>query len=122
MNAENRSRRVGARLYRVVLCAWHAGRCRKCNKEELLSGWRRHRRSHAKVRAIERYSVHINNQDLKNIAGMIRNRKQISRVRISNTKSINEIEYMGLVMLVVYSHRHDEIITFLPRKEKQTCD
>ena len=79
--------------------------------------WRKHRRCHAKTRAAERYRVRLTNQDLVNIVGMIRNRKTDTLRRISNSKRIHRVAYRGAVMLVLYSVRHHEVITFLPPEE-----
>lgn len=76
--------------------------------------WRKHRKCHAKIRAEERYSLALTNQDLANIAGMINNRKFIVRKRLSHTKSVNLVRYQQRRLVVLYSHRHNEVITFLP--------
>jgi hypothetical protein len=91
--------------------------------------WRKHRKCHAKVRAEERYEIHLTNQDLVNIVGMIKNRKYIASHRISNSKSVKLVEYREQKLVVLYSHRHQEVITFLPREnshakrlEAAVCD
>ena len=76
--------------------------------------WRKHRKCHAKIRAEERYQLALTNQDLANIAGMINNRKTIARKRLTSSKSVNLIRYHQKPLVVLYSHRHKEIITFLP--------
>lgn len=76
--------------------------------------WRRHRRCHAKIRAAEHYGISLNNQDLANIIGMIRNRKANRSIRVSTSKAIKVITYQGKALVALYSNRHHEIITFLP--------
>lgn len=79
--------------------------------------WRRYRRDHAKRRADERYQVRLTNQDLKNIAGMIRNRKAETVRRISNSKRLHCVVYRETALLALYSCRHHEVITFLPPED-----
>ena len=76
--------------------------------------WRKHRRHHAKTRAAERYQVRLTDQDLVNIVGLIRNRKATATRPVSNSKSLKRIVYRDIDMIVLYSHRHHEVITFLP--------
>ena len=76
--------------------------------------WRKRRRSHAKVRAAERYDLNLTRQDLANIVGMIRNRKIVSSRRQSRSKNLIAIDYKDRRLVLVYSQRHQEVITFLP--------
>ncbi len=78
------------------------------------SKWRKHRRCHARIRAAERYRLHLTRQDLRNIAGMIRNGKAAAGHRLSQSKSVALVNYQGRALIVLYSSRHDEVITFLP--------
>lgn len=80
--------------------------------------YRRHRVKHSKIRANERYGVSLTDQDLKNICGMIRNKKRLFHKKLSTKKSINQVEYFNKKLWVLYSHRHQEIITFLPKTFK----
>lgn len=76
--------------------------------------WRKHRRNHAKLRASERYHLRLTNQDLDNIVGMIRNNQARPLRRLSCSKSIKQLRYLDIDLIVIYSHRHNEVITFLP--------
>ncbi len=80
--------------------------------------WRKHRRYHAKVRAAERYQLRLTNQDLANIVGMIKNGKAIARIRISQSKSVRLVRYQQKDLVVIYSNKHNEIITVLPKDHK----
>jgi hypothetical protein len=80
--------------------------------------WRKHRRNHAKIRAEERYGIKLGNQDLLNIVGMIKKNNARTVVRLSTSKSIKVVNYMGHDFIVVYSCKHHEIITFLPRASR----
>ena len=75
---------------------------------------RKHRTRHAKIRADERYCLDLTRQDLQNIVGMIQNKKAIASHRISNSKSVKLVRYQDKNLVVLYSNRHKEIITFLP--------
>ena len=80
--------------------------------------WRKHRRNHTKIRAAERYMMRLTNQDLTNIVGMIRKGSALSGFRITSGKSVFLVSYQDTEMIVLYSKRHQEIITVLPENHR----
>lgn len=76
------------------------------------------RRRHTKRRAIERYSLYLNRSDLYEIVKIIQRGKTNRCLKSSNGKSIHELEYKGINIIVVYSKTHKEIKTILPNTDR----
>lgn len=67
--------------------------------------------AHARYRAHQRYNIDINNRQGKNLCWQIIKGEVKPLVRLSNSRTLYEIEGK----YVVYSHSTKEIVTFLPR-------
>lgn len=74
---------------------------------------------HAKLRAIERYGVSLNNRDLEIIVGRIKNGNSKTIEKQSNRVSVHKVEYQGVEMIAVYDKHRKMIITFLPKEDEE---
>ena len=70
-------------------------------------------RKHAKRRALERYGIEYNEEDLRLIRKLISEGKSKS-TKQSNRVRIHELEYMGENIKIVYDKIRKEIVSFLP--------
>lgn len=75
---------------------------------------RTNRANHAKHRAAERYALALTRRDLEAIVALIRDGRVIASQRLTCSKSVKLIEYQGRRLVLLYSKRHREIVTFLP--------
>ena len=79
-----------------------------------VSKWRKLRRQHSKRRAAQRYDIELTNKDLIKIVALIRNGKAAASRRITCSKSVVLVQYNGDDLVLLYSKRHKEILTFFP--------
>lgn len=83
-------------------------------------------RNHAKRRALERYEIELNWQDLEAIRRMIQrsglHKEQIVFVeRQTIDRTVWLVKYKEKKLKVVYSKRHKSIVTVLPNNEEESC-
>ena len=75
-------------------------------------------RSHTKRRLQERYNLSINRKTRKEIIRKIQN-GDAECVRIdSNARKVFDVEVKGVTVRVMYNKRKKELLTALPREEK----
>lgn len=70
-------------------------------------------RNHTKRRANERFGLNLTSQDTRLIRQLIKDGKSEFIRRTSLDRSLHRVTYQGKVMIVVYSKRHNEIVTVL---------
>jgi len=79
-----------------------------------VSKWCKLRRQHSKRRAAQRYDIELTNKDLIKIVELIRNGKAAVSRRVTCSKSVVLVQYNGDNLVLLYSKRHKEILTFFP--------
>lgn len=67
--------------------------------------------NHTKNRLIERYNVVFTNQDLKDMAIMIKTGKSKIIKSFSNTRTLHKILYKEIEIIVVYNKHYKTIAT-----------
>lgn len=72
------------------------------------------RTEHAQRRALERYGLNLTNGDLDTIAGKIHKSEGTFLRQLSNTKTAWRVEWKGQFVIVGYSKKTKQIVTFLP--------
>lgn len=83
-------------------------------------------RNHAKQRALERYNIDLNRQDLETIRLMIQ-RPELHKDHITFVerqtidRTVWLVKYKEKQLKVVYSKRHKSIVTVLPNNEEESC-
>ena len=68
---------------------------------------------HTKKRALERFDIVLNNEDIKNIRYKIRNNKSNTLGQLSNRVSIHLLNYKNKEMLFLYDQDRNAPITVL---------
>ena len=76
---------------------------------------RRRVQSHARARARQRYNLEINSDARKEILKKIQNNETKGIKHYSNTKILHMVNYNNQIVFVIYSKKHKQILTFLPR-------
>ena len=76
-------------------------------------------RIHAKRRALQRYDISLNREDLEKIIQLIQTGKGRCIEKQSNTRTIFIVEYKGKDCKVVYDKLRKNICTFLPMEDKK---
>lgn len=70
-------------------------------------------RNHTKRRANERFNLNLTSQDTRLIRQLIRDGKSEFIRSTSLDRKLHRVTYQGETMIVVYSKRHNEIVTVL---------
>lgn len=76
-------------------------------------------RIHAKKRALERFDLDLNRDDLNKIKYLIQNKKTLMLERSSLRVTIHRVDYKGKRMRVVYDKLRKNIVTFLPMEDHE---
>ena len=76
-------------------------------------------RRHTKGRLIERYEVAFNDEDLKNMKKLIMLGKTKIIKALSNSRTIHEVFYKDLNILVIYNKQYKEIATALEHRSQE---
>lgn len=74
-------------------------------------------RIHAKRRAVERYSLDLNRQDLRNIVTVIQSNKATPVEKQSHRVTVFDLTYNEVDVRVVYDKQRKTIVTFLPKED-----
>lgn len=69
---------------------------------------------HARQRAAARYGLELRQHELDQIRRMVRNNEVLARVRITGTRSLVLVRFQDKELMLVYSNKQEEIVTFLP--------
>lgn len=77
-------------------------------------------RAHAKRRALQRYSLILNRQDLDDIVSKIKSRDAEFVERQSNRVTIWRLSFKETLIRVVYDSLRHTIVTFLPLEPKSS--
>jgi hypothetical protein len=76
---------------------------------------RRRVQNHAKARAYQRYNLEINGEARREILKKIQNNETKGIKHYSNRKILHMVNYNSQIIFVIYSKKHKQILTFLPR-------
>lgn len=71
-------------------------------------------RIHAKRRALERFGLELNRQDLRSIVDIIQKQQARFIERQSLRVTIWEVMYSGQLMRAVYDSKRKAVVSFLP--------
>jgi len=69
--------------------------------------------AHAKRRALQRFGLTLNSDQLQALSRMIRAGRSECIERESNRVSVHRLEWQGCVVVVVYDRLRKQIVTFL---------
>jgi len=75
-------------------------------------------RIHAKIRALQRYQVQLNREDLRKMIIQIKLGRVLNSRKVTNRLSEKLIIYQGNTYRLMYDHTRKNIATFLPLKVK----
>jgi len=76
-------------------------------------------RKHFKERAKQRYGLQFTTSDKKNIVELIQSQKSICIKSLSNSRTIHYCVYMNQDITVIYSNAKKELLTALPKNNKE---
>lgn len=71
--------------------------------------------NHAKLRALQRYGIWLNDDDMKKIVGQVQTKTNARHIEtLSNRRRLWEVDYKGKTLLVVYNVSRKVVLTVLP--------
>ena len=72
------------------------------------------KRSHARMRAEQRYFIHITDSGFREIERIIREGKAENYEKVTNSRTLVHVNYGANKFRLIYSRKHKKIVTFLP--------
>lgn len=72
---------------------------------------------HAIRRARERYGLELSIADIESLAKIIRTQTTKKVKALSNSRTVHELTYQGITVLVIYDKKRHTLVTFLPRSD-----
>jgi len=76
-------------------------------------------RKHSKRRAIERYNVSLNRAERQQIITLIKTGGTSRQRRLTNSRTLHEVDFKGHKLYPIYSKTTKEIVTFLTEEQAE---
>ena len=76
-------------------------------------------RKHSKRRAIERYNVSLNQAERQQIITSIKTGETLRQKRLTNSRTLHEVDFNDTKLYPIYSKTTKEIVTFLTEEQAE---